>query len=103
MRQYKTNLSILNSRYGDLERRVLLYFIANPDYDMIDLAPDLDILLMYLFRDKLLERVPMPPSFMIGDGIITPKRRFRITVAGREFINHWLAAQPLDEAESRPE
>jgi len=32
MRQYKANLSVLNSRYGDLERRVLVYYAEHPNY-----------------------------------------------------------------------
>lgn len=38
MHQYKANLSVLNSRYGDLERRVLLFFAEHPDAPAIQLV-----------------------------------------------------------------
>jgi len=97
LRQYKANLAIINGRYGDLERRVLLHFAENPRSDVIDLPGGLDMLLMYLMRDHLLEPVPMPISFALGGGAFVPMRRYTITPAGRDFLKHWIAAEPLDD------
>jgi hypothetical protein len=94
--QYKANLSVLNSRYGDLERRVLLYFAEHRGKDTIPLPGGLDLLLTYLIRDGLLERVPAL-SLSIGAGAFLATENYRITEAGRKFINHWMKAQPLDE------
>jgi len=60
IKMYKHNLSIVNSRYGDYERRILQYFVDNPDDRFIKLpyGENTDILLMFLIRDKLL--LPQP-------------------------------------------
>jgi predicted restriction endonuclease len=37
IKMYKHNLSIVNSRYGDYERRILQYFVDNSDAEFIDI------------------------------------------------------------------
>src|SRR5260370_25250110 len=54
MLQYKANLSVINQRYGDLEKRVLEYFAEHPNEGYIWLPSSLEILLMYLIKDGLL-------------------------------------------------
>ena len=54
MRQYKANLYVMSSRYSDLERRVIEFFVDNPQYDTIFLAGGLELLLGYLVKDGLL-------------------------------------------------
>lgn len=54
MRQYKTNLAIVNSRYIDFERRILEYFSQNPDESMVRLPGGMELSVMYLLRDGLL-------------------------------------------------
>jgi len=49
MRHYKANLTIVAGRYGDLERRVLRYFVDNPGSKEIALFGGLDLLLSNLF------------------------------------------------------
>jgi hypothetical protein len=46
MLQYKANLSIINGRYGDLEKRVLIFFAENVNENGIFLADLYDILLI---------------------------------------------------------
>lgn len=46
MQRYKANLTIVNGRYGDLERRVLQYFVDNPLKAEVVLFGGLDFLLM---------------------------------------------------------
>jgi hypothetical protein len=105
MRQYKTNLSVLNSRYGDLERRVILYFADNPDKDELTLSGGMGLLLTYLIRDGYLEQ--LKPSFPIHTDDMTDVfqmlENYHLTRAGRELISHWVAAQPLDDTELEPE
>jgi hypothetical protein len=90
MLQYKANLSILNGRYGDLERRVLRYFADHRDRNWIYLSKGFDILLMYLFDD----------GFLVGTNEL--KYRFskeetlyHITAQGREFVEKRLSAESL--------
>jgi hypothetical protein len=95
MRQYKANLSVLNSRYGDLERRVLVYYAEHPNYPNIYLPAGLALLLMYLLKDGLLEHAPLNRLSGLGD-VQPGMEGFRLTQAGREFVEHWLAADPVD-------
>jgi hypothetical protein len=53
MHQYKVNLSVLNSRYGDLERRVLQQFADKPQDEAILILGGLTILLKCLLDDGL--------------------------------------------------
>jgi hypothetical protein len=106
MMQYKANLSVLNSRYGDVERRVLLYFAEHPEASMITLSGGMGLLLTYLTRDGIIEwfqpsqggvHVDTYNEAYIGTyKVFYSTEYYRLTPAGREFINHWLAAQPLD-------
>jgi len=54
MLQYKSNLSILNGRYGDLEQRILRLFSQQPSANQIWLPGGLDILVMNLTIDCML-------------------------------------------------
>jgi hypothetical protein len=98
MRIYKANLTIINSRYGDLERRVLEQFANNPTATMIDIPEALGILLSYLRQDGLLE-VALTPSGSVsvstGDlgGAVV---RYRLTPKGREFVTQWANANELE-------
>jgi hypothetical protein len=91
MRQYKANLSILNGRYGDLEKRVLSYFASFPDLEEIWIHQTLEILLMYLIQDGLIVRDQGFKSRFSKAEV-----SYRITEHGREFIGRWLHAQELD-------
>src|SRR5262245_7610984 len=55
MRQYKANLSVLNGRYLDIERRVLEHFALNPDAERVALPGGFSLLLSHLIGDGLLE------------------------------------------------
>jgi hypothetical protein len=101
MRRYKANLSVLNGRYSDLERRVLQQFADEPAANAIDLQ-GMNFHLLYLIRDGLLvDTGPAPGpggsfvSARIGGVEMVPKR-YMLTQRGREFVNHWLAGDELD-------
>jgi HNH endonuclease len=91
MLQYKANLSVLNSRYSDLEKRVLLIFARSPQQDEIWLDKWSDIHLMYLLEDGLLEKDPKHRAAMSRD--VVP---YCITQKGRQFIQKWLRAKELE-------
>jgi HNH endonuclease len=95
---YKHNLSVLNSRYGEYEQRVLQHFVDNPEEENIRLpfGQHTDILLMYLVRDKLL--IPLPdkrPVSVSSRGQET--LWYGLTEKGKLFISHWKFAQDVDE------
>jgi HNH endonuclease len=59
MRQYKANLSVVNSRYGDVEKRVLEFFADDPGNNAIQLPGGFSLLLRNLIKDGLLEEMPI--------------------------------------------
>jgi hypothetical protein len=97
MLQYKANLSIINNRYGDFEKRVLMFFADRPDENEItlNLSKNNDILIKYLLDDGLLEFVRIHGGAHF-DGGIDPDKIYRLTTKGRDFVNRWLSAKMLE-------
>jgi hypothetical protein len=95
MRQYKSNLSVLNQRYGDLERRVLQRFADDPELEIIEVLGNMEILLMFLIRDGLLDALPLKGAMFVTSGML--EQQFRITAKGRDFVSKWLTARPLEQ------
>lgn len=102
LRRYKANLSVLNGRYCDLERRVLHHFAENPSEQEIELPGGFSILLLYLIRDRLLEKrfdgairggFRGSVKIMGMSQIVT----YGITHKGREFIEKWISGGELDQ------
>ena len=94
MRQYKANLSVLNGRYGDLERRVLKFFAETPGRDFIWLSTSLEFLLMYLIDDGLLRKEEDPR--LLHTYPYDYGAAYHITTKGKEFVRKWLNAESLD-------
>lgn len=93
MRQYKANLSVVSSRYSDLERRVIEFFVDNPSQTTIFLPGGLQLLLGYLVKDGLIGvKAKLIPT--IGGSIFTHDEYY-LTVAGQEFVSHLRGNAPL--------
>ena len=93
MRQYKANLSVVSDRYSDLERRVIEFFVDNPQQNTISLPGGLQLLLGYLVKDGLLEvKAKVVP--IIGGSIFT-NDEYQLTRTGQEFVNHLRGNEPL--------
>jgi hypothetical protein len=90
MYQYKANLTIINSRYGDLERRVLTLFAETPDAEEMSVPGHLNILMSYMVADGLVELQPVKTSLVIkvdGEDItLYPPLVYRLTPKGKEFV-----------------
>lgn len=99
MLQYKANVGIVNSRYGDLERRVLDYFAMNPKADEVELPGGMQLLLMYLIQDGYLVYGETFRSRGTSDGLfdfdIAALQVYRLTEAGRDFVRRWSTAAAL--------
>lgn len=95
MRQYKNNLSVVNSRYGDVEKRVLEFFADDPGNNAIQLPGGFNLLLRNLIKDELLEEMPIHSGVTIAG--MGSHEFFAITDAGREFIDLWLRAKDLEQ------
>ena len=87
--QVKGSLSVLNARYGDVERKTLRWFADNPEMVGIDLPGGLQIFLYDLLNDGMLVDAGMAPWATQIQGANTHDR-YLITDRGREFISRWL-------------
>jgi hypothetical protein len=97
LRIYKANLSIVNERYGEYERRVLEAFAATPDAQGIVLT-GADLHVLYLVRDGLLIDEGPPPggARMTLGGVEMGPKAYRLTTKGRAFVTRWVAGDDLD-------
>lgn len=93
--QYKANLSLLNSRYGSVERRVLEAFTDNPDGEWVDLPHGFEVLMSQALTDGLFVARPSPKS-VIQVNNYTDTVRYIITPNGREFVRRWREARPIE-------
>jgi len=104
LRQYKANLAILNSRYGDVERRLIEYCAQElargregrpfGGLPVMTLGFASEWQVMYLLADGYLERYPVPlrPS-LYG---IPLTEQYILTEAGADFVQRWMQARPLE-------
>lgn len=107
MRIYKQNLSILNHRYCDFERRLLLWFFENTGHNIRWFKSGFDILVMNLIKDELLKDITdisdKSEYFGTGDEIgfdcgwssdTDPLPRcYAITEKGIEFTERWMCGE----------
>lgn len=105
LRQYKANLAVLNSRYGEFERRLIEWYsdhlraVAPSGVDSeprvkIPFGAGGDLHLMYLIRDGYLRRVDSHVSLKIHG--VPVLEDYEFTDAGTEFVKRWADAQPLN-------
>ena len=84
---YKHALILRNSRYGDLEQRVLRLCVRNKT-DEVWLLADLEILVLYLLEDGLLEDTGQ--SKPVGAAGAPLQKLYKLTTKGKEYIARWL-------------
>ena len=93
MLQYKANLSIINYRYGDMERRILELFAEDPNARYVWIPGGLDILILYLIKDAMLiESGKDSGVYMSG---IPSSKEYFLTDKGKEFIEKWVQAKVI--------
>ena len=98
MVQYKANLAIVNGRYGDLERRVIQYFVEDPSRPHIVLFGGLDFLLTYLVKDGLIYDTGLGRGIGMGGafGEVESEKVYALTEDGKTFIAKLMTAQKLE-------
>lgn len=94
MLQYKTNLSIINGRYGNFEKRILQLFSKEEEEKEVWLPGWHDIHVYYLLEDGLLEKTGKTGGISIAG--VPSREQYLLTLKGRAFIQKWLAASVLD-------
>jgi hypothetical protein len=107
MRMYKQNLSLLNSRYREFERRVFER-VASTGERLFAVGPGGDLLVSNAVRDGLFETFPRPNTgLQVRTGHTVRERStgieldfyahhaYRVTDAGFEFINRFARGEAL--------
>jgi hypothetical protein len=84
MQTYKLNLLLLNSRYGDLEQRIIRGFIEDRTTDGFWWFVDMQILLMNLLEDGILQETDQTKAL---GGLV--QKLYKLTAKGREYIGQW--------------
>jgi HNH endonuclease len=98
LRQIKANLGIINGRYGELERRMLMFLagqpkLANGDTYQIRLPGGLELMLWYLIKDGML--VPMRDMTPMFVDDVPLMQDYRVTDACWELVAQLRDAQPV--------
>ncbi|MEX1908628.1 HNH endonuclease [Janibacter sp. Y6] len=102
VKQIKANLSVLNHRYGEIERRVLQLFADRPGATNITIDVALELAILNLLKDGYLIQITNPPTqhglslpngaaISVGSGPVL----YELTKSGREFVDRWVAAKDL--------
>ena len=91
---YKQNLSLLNHRYGEFERRILHLFCESQTADVVRLSGLSEIQVFYLLKDGLLQKNGKD-SGVKSSGIPTWEE-YQLTAQGKFFIENLRQARALE-------
>ncbi len=91
---YKQNLGLLNSRYGEFERRILDLFCEDQRANAIRLAGLSEIQVFYLLKDGLLQKNGKD-SGVKSSGVPTWEE-YQLTAQGKTFIENLRQAHVLE-------
>ncbi|WP_431220361.1 HNH endonuclease signature motif containing protein [Leifsonia xyli] len=105
----KQNQVELSGRYGDVERRVLEYFVRRPGETIVFLPGDFDVLLMQLLDAGLLDKqFNAEGSIVMGfgedgaeptpDSAYTVRQAYRLTDEGASAVSALREARSLHSA-----
>lgn len=95
LRAYKANLGMLQSRYGEVERRLFQYFVDNPAQDAYYFVGSYELVLSFAIRDGLIVHMTdWSESHSIGS--LPLMETYRLTPAGKVFIAHLREGGSLD-------
>jgi len=93
LKAIKHNLALVNGRYGDIERRVIDYFVLNSEETSVLLPGLMHVLVMRLVDDGLLTQptrendlsVELPSAPGVRE-LVTWQDRYELTDHGRETV-----------------
>lgn len=97
MRIYKQNLAVVNSRYGEMEHRLIDLFAANKGHSTVQLAQDMDFEFMYLIEDGLLVKRPASTNGSVQiNGVEQGPWLYSLTSEGEDFVARWAAGESVE-------
>lgn len=105
MLRYKANLSVVNSRYGEFERRVLEMMVTQEgrrvplsSENILRIPTGREIDLWYLLRDGLIQKVgdPSRQGAPLPEGLLPVFEHYKLTDEGVHFVERWMGAEWLE-------
>lgn len=95
---YKANLSMLNGRYGEIERRMLEMFVEGKKLgtNRVELAPGMELHLMYLLRDGIVRNLSPHAIDMWRETGASRPAIYQLTPKGEELIDRLSRGAMLD-------
>jgi hypothetical protein len=94
IRVYKSNLGVINSRYGEFERRMLEYF-GTSGADYIDIPNGRPLDLFYLLRDGHLVEERSRGGVFMGNAPIAQNVRYQLTASGQQLVRDFMSATTI--------
>jgi hypothetical protein len=93
MQTYKANLSLLNSRYSDLEKRIIYSFIKDQSKKEILIPGGLDLMLMYLIEDGMIIDTGKTTGVILSG--MPSQKYYALTTQGEALIKNLTEANEL--------
>ena len=93
LRTYKHNLSLLNYRYSDFERRVLEWFCQDPQPESIKIPGPSEVSVWYLVRDCIILKLK-GTNCRIDN--VAPWEEYQLTDQGKAFVEDLKQARSLE-------
>lgn len=93
MQAYKANLALLNSRYSDLEKRIIDAFIKDRSKKEILIPGGLDLMLMYLMEDGLIIDTGKTTGVILSG--MPSQKLYALTAQGEDLIKNLAEAKEL--------
>lgn len=97
MLQYKANLGLLTSRYGDLERRFLEALAAEPSSSGVILPGGMTLMMKHLLDDGMVVIGENSGGSMGIAGVMVPAfQTYVVTAKGHRLVQRWVDASPIE-------
>lgn len=97
MRIYKRNLAVVNSRYGEMEHRLIDFLAAN-DESEVQIDRDMDFEFMYLLEDGLLVKSLAHSTMSVQiKGVEQGPWIYSLTEEGEDFVARWANGELVED------
>lgn len=93
MQIYKANLSVLNHRYGEFERRLLEHFCTTNEKRLF-LSAGFEPSIYYFLKDDIIIKTGRNSGFATDD--IFTSEEYALTKLGEELLQNWKEARRIE-------
>ncbi|MFI6904885.1 HNH endonuclease [Nonomuraea sp. NPDC050394] len=97
LRQYKANLSILNSRYKGVELQLLEWLVENPDQEGAAISRGMHWAVYGLIRDGVVRHIQVHPAPGVQMGYALLVDGLILTDAGKVLVGKIREGRPMND------